>query len=177
MKTSIHILAIISAAVPIVAQASSNVLSDTTVLRTITSSPVSPQTGCPTATETLEICSTCMVLQCITISTLTHGCGCPTPVPTEYISFPCKGTCGRIGCSTSYTFISGEVACDGTQSGSAAPGTTTSTIGPGTVTTTAEATGETGQSTGSGSQASGSAISPTAAPNAAGRLAVPFRFW
>ncbi|KAF4829565.1 hypothetical protein CGCTS75_v006426 [Colletotrichum tropicale] len=83
MKASIHIFAIISASVPIVAQTSSDVISDTTVLRTITSSPVSPQTGCPTATETLEICSTCMVLQCITISTLTHGCGCPTPVPTE----------------------------------------------------------------------------------------------
>ncbi|KAL0941956.1 uncharacterized protein CTRU02_204719 [Colletotrichum truncatum] len=203
MKPSSYFIAILAAAAPVAAQVPPPELTTRFATSPISfSTPV--QTGCPTVTDTLEVCATCAVLQCIVISTLVQVCGCPTPVSTAWVDFPCDGTCGQIGCSTSYTVIPGEVPCTGVPSSSRVPpgsstiekttaSVTVSTIVTQTATvattesvpddessTDSPSESPTGSSTGSSAGAgtvTTSAAAPTATPNAAGRLAVPFKFW
>ncbi|KAL0782195.1 hypothetical protein CaCOL14_000102 [Colletotrichum acutatum] len=138
--------------------------------------PTVVEDGCPTATE-LSLCPSCTgeAPQCVTVSTLTQSCGCPSAAATETFTFGCdKSACPRVGCSTSYTIVSGEEACTGSASVSATAATTDVV----TVTTTTQATtAATGSQAGTASGASGSSASPSATPNAAGRLAIPFKFW
>ncbi|OHE98295.1 hypothetical protein CORC01_06492 [Colletotrichum orchidophilum] len=140
----------------------------------LTPLPTPAQSGCPTVTE-LSLCPSCAgeAPQCLEVATLTQSCGCPTSVTTESFTFGCeKGTCPRVGCSTSYTIISGEEACTGSAGVSATAATTASVTA-----TTQATTAATGSQAGTASVPSGSSTSASATPNAAGRLAVPFKFW
>ncbi|TDZ31107.1 hypothetical protein C8035_v001471 [Colletotrichum spinosum] len=174
MKFSRHLISAISAALPIAAQSLTAVTTQT-LNPFITEPTLVAQDGCPTVTETAETCATCPALQCITISTLTHSCGCPTPALTAFLNFPCKGVCGRVGCSTSYTVLPGEVSC-GSDSASATGVTASATLTPTeTVVQPTTATGASDPGTGGGGQSATTAAAAT--PNAAGRVAVPFKFW
>ncbi|KAF6828321.1 hypothetical protein CPLU01_08596 [Colletotrichum plurivorum] len=177
MKPLSQIIAIIALVAPAAAQTPTGGSFTTGTLNPLPSLTINPVI-CPTETLTLDVCATCAVPQCITVSTLTRPCGCPTPGPTTFLEFPCRGTCGRIGCTTSYVFVSGEVPCDATASGPVTPTvvatvTTTETVASETETETTSATPTTITTTVSGE----AATATTATPNAGGRLAVPFRFW
>ncbi|KAK6222558.1 hypothetical protein QIS74_04260 [Colletotrichum tabaci] len=192
MKFTKHLSPIIFVAAPIAAQTASE--SDLYSLLPIDLPPsvtlpvetdgIGTDGGCPTVTEVAERCATCPTPHCLSVVTLTQSCGCPTPAPTEYITLSCREICARIGCSTSYTVVPGEVSCDGSGSGTTATTATATvtevvpTVSVTESTTLAASVTESGSPTGTGTGTGASASasgSPT--PNAARRLGVPFKFW
>ncbi|KAK1470497.1 hypothetical protein CCUS01_06262 [Colletotrichum cuscutae] len=183
MKVISQVATLFFVAAPIVAQTSSESFlysilptDSLTPLPTPVPLPTVVEDGCPTATE-LSLCPSCTgeAPQCVTVSALTQSCGCPSAAATETFTFGCdKNACPRVGCSTSYTIVSGEEACTGSVSVSATAATTDVV----TVTTTNQATtAATVSQASTASGASGSSASASATPNAAGRLAIPFKFW
>ncbi|TQN68833.1 hypothetical protein CSHISOI_06635 [Colletotrichum shisoi] len=187
MKFTKHISPIIFVAAPIAAQTASESdlysllpidLPPSVTLPVETDGIGTDGGGCPTVTSVAERCATCPTPHCLSVVNLTQSCGCPTPAPTEYITLSCREICARIGCSTSYAVVPGEVSCDGSVSGTdAATATATATVTEVVPTASVTESGsptESGTESGAGASASASG-SPT--PNAARRLGVPFKFW
>ncbi|KAK0668798.1 hypothetical protein QBC41DRAFT_321254 [Cercophora samala] len=83
------------------------------------------QTGCPTVTQTRELCASCPIPACLVLGTVTQSCNCPTPIPTVYLDHPCSESCSGIWCATSWAIVQ-ESGCS----------TTASTPPSSTVTTT-----------------------------------------
>ncbi|KAK4198710.1 hypothetical protein QBC40DRAFT_283385 [Triangularia verruculosa] len=85
------------------------------------------QTGCPTVTQTRELCATCPIPACLVLGTITQSCNCPTPIPTVYLDYPCSAGCSGLWCATSWAIVQ-ESGC----------GTVTATPPPSTETTSSK---------------------------------------
>ncbi|KAK3486147.1 uncharacterized protein B0T23DRAFT_408200 [Neurospora hispaniola] len=104
-----------------------------------------------------------MTIDCVTVSTVTAGCTCANPPMTVYQSWGCEKGCDALpsGCKTLYEVVSEAGKCSGGNGTAAAAASSTvmsfSSGGPlGPVKPT---------------------ISGPISINAAGRQAMPFRFW
>ncbi|KAK4173381.1 hypothetical protein QBC36DRAFT_381043 [Triangularia setosa] len=71
------------------------------------------QTGCPTVTQTRELCASCPIPACLLLGTITQSCNCPTPIPTVYLDYPCSESCSGIWCATSWAIVQ-ELGCSST---------------------------------------------------------------
>ncbi|KAK3398391.1 hypothetical protein B0T20DRAFT_207123 [Sordaria brevicollis] len=161
---------------------------------TTTSSEPGVPTGrvseCPIIISTTSICPTCMTIDCVTVKTVTAGCTCANPPMTVFQSWGCEKGCDALpgGCKTLWKVVSGE-GCSypgaatgsggGVSTGSDPNGTTTITSSGSFEPTTTNWTSTTVLSISSGGGQPIGPINPSIpiSTNAAGRRAVPFRFW
>ncbi|KAK3338038.1 hypothetical protein B0H65DRAFT_511969 [Neurospora tetraspora] len=116
-----------------------------------------------------------MTIDCVTVSTVTAGCTCANPPMTVFQSWGCEKGCDALpsGCKTLYEVVLEAGGCSGAGTG------------VGTVTSGGFGNGTAASSTVLGSISSGQPIGPIQpsisrgpiSTNAAGRRAMPFRFW
>ncbi|KAK0702492.1 hypothetical protein B0T21DRAFT_378444 [Apiosordaria backusii] len=85
------------------------------------------QTGCPTVTQTRELCASCPIPACLVLGTVTQSCNCPTPIPTVYLDYPCSESCSGIWCATSWAIVQ-ESGCSSTATPPPSTVTTSSSI-------------------------------------------------
>jgi hypothetical protein len=155
--------------------------------RTVPTAAVSQPSiaGCPTVTETRELCSTCILPACIIMSTLTLSCECPDAVPTVFLDFPCDGSgCAGASCSTAFDVVAQDGTCRPVASVTDyldTPVIPMPTFGADN--STASEPSATGSSSSSITAPPESSPSETAPPvetvsgNAAGRMVIPFAGW